>query len=132
MKKLLGIVILSLFWFNTVIAGKGASCALEVDKAQRSKSKGTVTFEVYNPTDKAIIVNGVKYYKSDSTFWREYSDIYKVVPYKRNSTIVHYINIPMDDWRYVIQCYQKETKVYIPKKEKKSGAKKLLEKIFDN
>ena len=33
---------------------------------------------------------------------------------------------------YVLQCHQKETKVYIPKKEKKIDVKKLLEKIFDN
>ena len=131
MKKILTIVILGLVWSKPILAGTGASCELEVDKAQRSKSKGTVTFEVYNPTDKAIIVNGVKYYKSDTTFWREYSDIYKVVPYKRSSTIIHYVNIPMDGWRYVIQCSKRKT-TYIKPKKNKSGAQKWLDKIRGN
>lgn len=128
MKKLLTILVFGLFWCNTVIAGKGASCALEVDKATRNNDR--ISFNVYNPTDKEIIITGIKYYKGD-TFWREYSDIYQRVAYKRNKEFVHYINTT-SQVSYIIQCYEKENKVYFPKKEKESGAKKFLEKIFGN
>jgi hypothetical protein len=121
-------MVLGLFWCNTVIAGKGASCALVVDKATRHNNY--ISFNVYNPTDKQIIITGIKYYKG-GTFWREYSDIYQTVAYKRNKEFVHNINTT-STVSYNIQCYEKEDKVYFPKKEKKSSAKKFLEKIFDN
>ena len=130
MKKILGIVVLGLFWCNTVIAGKGVSCALEIDKATQDSDYEWIRYEVYNPTDKTIIISGVKYFKGGD-FWREYSDIYETVSYKRSKEFVHYARTN-GKVSYVLQCHQKETKVYIPKKEKKSGAKKLLEKIFGN
>ena len=130
MKKLLGIVVLGLLWCNTVIAGKGSNCALEIDKATRSQEYGWIRFEVYNPTNKKIIITGVKYYKGDD-FWREYSDIYETVGYKRNMEFVHSVNTtgPIS---YVLQCHEKKSTVYTPKKEKKSKTKKLLEKIIGN
>ena len=127
MKKLLGIVVLGLLWCNAGIAGEGANCNLEVDKAIRGD--GWIRFEVYNPTGKTIYVTGVKYYKNGD-FQREYSDIYESVGYKRNEEIVHRVNTngPVS---FVLQCYEKQP-VKLKKKEKKSGAKKLLEKIIGN
>ena len=131
MKKNLIIILFILLCFNNAFAGTGASCDLEVDKAVRSKSNGYVTFEVYNPTDTTMIVTGVKYFDSDSNLWREYSDIYKQVYYKRNETIIHNVNVPMDGWRYIIQCHAKAKRTITPSK-KKSGTQKFLDKILGN
>ena len=131
MKKILIILFSSLIAFENAIAGKGTSCALEVDKGTRYDSY--IKFDVYNPTDRAIIITGVKYYKGD-TFWREYSDIYLTVGYKRNKQFTHSVNTS-GQVSYVIQCYQKtaSTSTYKPPKAKqKSGTQKFLDKILGN
>lgn len=129
MKKILIIVFWTLISFENAIAGRGATCALEVDVAQQDGN--SVRFEVYNPSDTTMIITGVKYYYTDDTLWREYSDVYKSVSYKRNLTFYHSVKIPMDKWRYHIVCNAKAKRTFTPPK-KKSGSQKLLDKILGN
>ena len=129
MIRILSAFILFTIFFSQILhAGQGASCALEVDKATRNNS--FIRFNVYNPTDRLIIITGIKYYKGD-TFWREYSDIYQTVGYKRNKEFTHNVNTS-SQVSYIIQCHQKKNTSYVPKKEKKSGAQKWLDKIRGN
>tara|TARA_Y100000590_G_scaffold439743_1_gene564191 strand:- start:3528 stop:4349 length:822 start_codon:yes stop_codon:yes gene_type:complete len=106
---------------STANAGKGASCALEIDNATQDSGYEWIRYEVYNPTDKAIIITGVKYFKGGE-FWREYSDIYETVAYKRSAEFVHHARTN-GKVSYVLQCHQREPEVYTPQKKKKSVKK---------
>ena len=68
--------------------------------------------------DRSIIITGIKYYKGD-TFWREYSDIYQTVGYKRNKNWFLNVNTS-GQVSYVIQFHQKlSLSNYVLKKKKK-------------
>ena len=139
MKKKLKIVILSLILFflsfKYSFAGKGTNCELIVDKAIVSKNYDWIKFEVYNPADSTIIIDGIKYFKGNE-FWREYKDIVKSVYSKTDSHFTHYVKTDSNT-SFVLQCHKLQIyspsgrSVIVAPKEKKSWAQILIKKIFE-
>lgn|GEM_PF-6577603 len=128
------ILILFLIWSQNAFAGKGTNCELVVDKATVSRDHGWIKFEVYNPTDSTIIMDGIKYFKSNE-FWREYKDIVKSIYSKTDGNFTHYVKTD-SSISFILQCHKLE--IYKPPARsaietltpKKTWAQELIIKIL--
>lgn len=138
MKKILKIIISSLILFflsfKYSFAGKGTNCELIVDKATISQNYDWIKFEVYNPTDSTIILDGIKYFKGNE-FWREYKDIVKSFYSKTDSHFTHYVKTD-SNISFVLQCHilqihspSGRSVIVAPEKER-NWAQVLIKKIF--
>ena len=132
MKKLLGILVLGLLWSSSAYS---LSCNLQKDVLTKHTDSGYLEIDIYNSNDNSVTIHGIKYFNSSGTLVRSYN-IYKKVYGKSNISFTHSTNTSflntVSSVDFDCKINYPSTQTYTPPKKKKSGAKKLLEKIIGN
>tara|TARA_B100001250_G_scaffold262289_1_gene225954 strand:+ start:357 stop:773 length:417 start_codon:yes stop_codon:yes gene_type:complete len=138
MKKLLGIVVLGLLWSNIAFAG----CLADLDRKLTWKDNNvSVEWQIKNKTKNSIVITTLGLWASDNkTVMKEDTTEYYIKPFGVRNITVWFGDINLDDdirGSFFTGCKygtttKKTTKTKKYKKPEKSGAKKLLEKIFGN
>ena len=135
MKKLLGIVVLGLLWCNVGFAGH---CGHDLDRDwEWGSGKTYMVWTIKNKTNKSIVITSVGLWAKDNeTEMLRKKKEYYIKPFgvKEISVYVGDLNLDVSGSGFTSCRYGtiSTTKTYNPPKKKKSGAKKLLEKIFGN
>ena len=133
MKKLLGIVVLGLLWCNTAFADH---CGHDLDRSWNwDLNKSHMEWTIKNKTNKSIVITSAGLWAEDNeTEMVRKRKEYYVKPFGviEISVYVGDLNLDVAGSGFTACRYgtKSTTQTYTPPKKKKSGAKKLLEKII--
>ena len=138
MKKLLGILVLGLLWCNVGFANPCDDWSWKINKLGNFAN-----FTIENKSDyvakitgaSILTKNGAKTMHTEKFIWPIYVKPFNKKEFKvTNSELLWELagKARISCTSLTFGMYELETKPKERKKKKKSGAKKLLEKIFDN